>query len=203
MVMLAVMLIHSHDHYPQAGPPTVIWHFPCLFSLLLCNLLFHNFSTPLTPPVHPLSQFMILLLILLSKPEANRRKSPLVSPSIYFFLAFVALHSTFSPIAMNALSMLLMTTSPSITIWCYPLLLKHIMIILYTSSIINSFFSLELFSTGGKHAVYSFLKTNMWTKYLFRQHFSCICLFLFLFQNLLERIGCSQCLEPLCTSMLS
>lgn len=65
MIMLTVVL--THDHYCQAGPPAVMGHFPFLFSPPLYNLLFHKFGTPLTPPVHPSSRFMILLSILLRK----------------------------------------------------------------------------------------------------------------------------------------
>lgn len=73
---------YSRDHYPQAGLPSIIGHFPCLFSLPLCNLLFHHFSTPLTPLINPLQSSLSAhnFTILLRKIEANRKKSLLVLP---------------------------------------------------------------------------------------------------------------------------
>lgn len=185
---------------------TVIWHFPCLFSLPLCNLLFHNFSTPLTPPVHPLAQCMILLFILLSKPEANRRKSPLVSPS-HLLLPCVCSPTHFLPsllLAMNALSVLLVTTSLS---FCNLMLsphTKHIMTTTLHTSSINQFPFLSWVILNRRQACYLFFLKNKHVNKVSLQTTLLTDTSVFLpFQNLFERIGCSHCLEPLHTSMLS
>lgn len=184
---------------------TVIWHFPCLFSLPHCNLLFHNFSTPLTPPVHPLTQCMILLFILLSKPEANRRKSPLVSPS-HLLLPCICSPTLFLPsllLAMNALSMLLVTTSLS---FCNLMLSSHTQAHYDNNSahLFHQFPFLSWVILNQRQACYLFFLKNKHVNKVSLQTTLLTDMSVFLpFQNLFERIGWSHCLEPLHTFMLS
>lgn len=110
------LCVRSHADswsYRQAGPPAVIWHFPCLLCLPFCDSSFHNFGTPLTPPAHSPSPLMILLSILLRKRKQIEKIPTGLTITSTSYLHLSA--STFSPVALSVLSVLLRTASPSVS----------------------------------------------------------------------------------------